>query len=126
MQKIGTAGPEIVIEVVVAEGNTIEQHVHVRGGIDRDPAVPNLAERPRIVGIAAHERGHVEGNRQPAGALGEDHLVALVGLLRVPEPGELPDRPRLAPVARRVIPRVNGYSPGQPIRSNRSSAPVGP
>src|SRR5262249_17480735 len=39
---------------------------------------------------------------QPVPASLENHLVALVGLLRVAEAGELPDRPFLAAVAGRV------------------------
>jgi hypothetical protein len=82
MQKIGTAGP-----------------VHVGGRVDRDAAVADLAQGLGLVGVAAHQRGHVEGDREPAAAGGEDHLVALVGLPGVAEPGELPDGPGAPAVA---------------------------
>ena len=60
MQNTGTAGPEIVIEVVTsASGMSVEQHVHVGGGVDRHAAVPDLAEafgssesRPISVGMS--------------------------------------------------------------------------
>ena len=94
MQNTGTAGPLIVIDVVVVvQRDVVEEDVHVGGGVDRDAAVADLAERSRVVGVAAHEGGHVEGDREPAAALGQDHLVALVGLLGVAEAGELADGP---------------------------------
>jgi hypothetical protein len=83
----------------VAERDLVEEHVHVGGGVDRDAAVTDLAEGPRVVGVQAHEGGHVEGDRQAAAALGQDHPVTLVGLLGVAEAGELPDGPRPAAVA---------------------------
>jgi hypothetical protein len=86
MQNTGTAGPLIVIDVVVPQRDAVEQDVHVGGGVDRDAAVADLAERARVVGVAAHEGGHVEGDGQPAAALGQDHLVALVGLRALPKP----------------------------------------
>ena len=105
MQNTGTAGPEIVIDVVTSlERDVAEQHVHVGGGVDRDAAVADLAEALRVVGVAAHQRRHVEGHREPAAAAVEDHLVALVGLLRVAEAGELADRPGAAAVAGGVEP----------------------
>jgi len=52
--------------------------------------------------VAAHQRRHVERHGQAGAAGAEQHLVPLVGLPDVAEPGELPDRPRLAPVAGRV------------------------
>ena len=60
MQKTGTAGPLIVIDVVTsAERDAGEQHVHVGGRVDRDAAVADLAEargssesRPIRVGMS--------------------------------------------------------------------------
>ena len=103
MQKIGTAGPQIVIEVVVAARSMPSNSTSMSAAESiATPQCPTSPSERRIVGVAAHQRRHVEGDRQAATARGEDHLVALVGLLGVAEPGELPDRPRLAPVARRV------------------------
>jgi hypothetical protein len=86
----------------VPERDVPEEDLHVGRRVDRHTAVPDLAQGARVVGVAAHERRHVEGDGEPAPAVAEDHLVALVGLLGVPEPGELPDGPRPPPVAGRV------------------------
>ena len=43
--------------------------------------------------------GMSKATLQPVPALGQDHLVPLVGVHRVAETGELPDGPRLAAVA---------------------------
>ena len=103
MQKIGTAGPEIVIEVVTSrEVDAVEQHVHVRGGVDRDPAVPNLAERARIVGVAAHERGHVECDRQPAAARGRGSSCSARWSARRSRIRRTAGSSTACPVARRV------------------------
>ena len=88
----------------VAERDAVEEHVHVGGRVDRDAAVPDLAERARVVGVAAHQGRHVERDRQPAAAGAEDHPEPLVGLLGVAEAGELPDRPGPAAVAGGVQP----------------------
>ena len=94
-----------------AQVDPVEQHVEVGRRVDRHPAVPDLAEAARVVGVAAHQGRHVEGHAQPAAALAQDHLVALVGLPRVAETGELPDGPRPAAVARRVQPPGEGELP---------------
>src|SRR5690242_8158079 len=104
MQKIGTAGPLIVIDVVTSPSGMPSKSTSTSAA--ESIATPQwpTAERARVVGVAAHQRRHVEGDRQAAAALREDQLVALVGLLGVAEAGELPDRPRPAPVAPRVEP----------------------
>ena len=69
MQNTGTAGPEMVIDVVTSpQRDAGEQGLHVGRRVDRDPAVPDLAEALRVVGVAAHQRRHVERDRQPATA----------------------------------------------------------
>jgi hypothetical protein len=95
----------------VAEGDVLEEDLHVGGRVDGDPAVPDLAEGAGVVGVTAHEGRHVEGDGEAPAAVGEDHLVALVGLLGVPEPGELPDGPGTPPVAGRVQPPGVGVLP---------------
>ena len=96
----------------LAERDAVEEHVHVGGRVDGHPAVADLAEafgssesRPIRVGMS-------KATDEPAAAAAEDHLVALVGLLGVAEPGELADRPGPAAVAGRVEARVKGNSPG--------------
>ena len=96
-----------------------EQRVHVRRGVDRHPAVADLAERARVVGVPAHQGGHVEGHGQPGAARAQQHLVPLVGLPGVAEPGELADRPgpaavpgRVQAAGERVLPR-----PADPVEA---------
>jgi hypothetical protein len=64
--------------------------------------VADLAQRLRVVGVATHQRRHVEGHREPAATGGQDQLVALIGLLCVAEAGELADGPGAAAITGRV------------------------
>ena len=86
----------------VAERDAVEQPLHVGERHDADAALADFAERELVIGIAAHQRRQVEGHAEPAAARLEQRLEALVGLLRRPEPGELPHGPELAAVAGRV------------------------
>src|SRR5207253_10686645 len=69
---------------------------------DRHAAMADLAFRARVVGVAAHQRRHVERDRQPGSAAAEQHAVALVRRAHVAEARELPDRPETAAVSRGV------------------------
>ena len=103
MQKIGTAGPLIVIEVVTSPRSMPSKSTSMSAArVDRHAAVPHLAEGHRVVGVPADQRRHVEGDAESAAATTQDHLVALVGLPGVAEAGELPDCPGAAAVAGRV------------------------
>src|ERR1041384_2207382 len=53
-----------------------------------------------MIGVVAHQRREVEGDRQPGLAMLEQELVALVGIRRAAEAGELPHRPQLAAIHR--------------------------
>jgi hypothetical protein len=86
----------------VLQRDALEQHVHVGSRVDGDAAVADLAERLRLVGVAAHQGGHVERHAEAATAGGQDHLVALVGLPGVAEPRELADGPGPAAISGRV------------------------
>ncbi len=86
----------------VGERDVGEEQLHVGRGVDRDAAVADLAERAGVVGVTPHQRRHVERHRQPAAPGPQDHLVPLVRLHRVAEPGELADRPGPAAISRRV------------------------
>ena len=129
MQKIGTAGPQIVIEVVTSPRSMPANSTSMSAArVDRDPAVADLAERPRVVGVPTHQGRHVERRRTARRRRGQDHPVALVGLPRVAEAGELPDRPRLAAVAgriqaagERVLPR-----PADPLEAGYIAPSGGP
>ena len=96
----------------LAQIDAVEQHLHVSGGIDGDPAMPDLAQRARVVGIETHQRRHVEGHGQPVAAFSQDHLVPGVGLRCGTETRELPYRPGLSTVSagvqsagERILPR---------------------
>jgi hypothetical protein len=100
MQKIGTAGPEMVIDVVnSAKINSGEQQVHVCSGVDRHSTVANLTETAAVVRVSAHQGRHVERDTESAASSRQDHLVTFVGLLGVAKAGELPDRPGTATIA---------------------------
>jgi len=97
------AGELIVIDVVMAPRiDAVEQRFHVGQRRDVPAAFPDLAERQLVVGIAAHQRREVERDAQPRAARLQQLLVALVGLVRRSEPGELAHRPQLAAVAGRM------------------------
>ena len=101
--KIIAAGELIVIDVVMSASEMPSKSVSMSASdVDVDAALPHFAERQLVIGIASHQRRQVEGDAQPGAAGGEQRLVALVGLLRRAEPGELPHRPELAAVAGRV------------------------
>ena len=52
-----------------------------------------------MIAVVAHQRGQIEGDGQSLTSMFEQVLVALVGLLRRSEAGELPHRPHLAAIA---------------------------
>ena len=64
------------------------------------PSRPTSPSELRVVGVVAHERRHVEGDRQPGLALREQVLKARVGVLGRAEPREHPHRPQPASVHR--------------------------
>ena len=67
-----------------------------------DAAPADLALAARVVGVEAHQRRHVERDRQPALSVLEQEPVPRVRLRRRAEAGELPHRPERAPVHRGV------------------------
>ena len=59
------AGELIVIDVVTAPRSMSAVEVlDVGERVDRDAALPHLAERERVVRVAAHQGGQVEGGRE--------------------------------------------------------------
>ena len=104
----------------VAEGDAVEQRLHVGQRGDVDAALPDLAERERVIGIAAHQRREIEGDAQPGAAGRQQRLVARVGLLRRAEPGKLPHRPQLAAVAGGMNAARVGEDAGRRETSRRS------
>ena len=49
----------------VAHVDAVEEHFHVGQRVDRDAALADFAARLRRVGVVAHERRHVERDREP-------------------------------------------------------------
>ena len=94
MQKTGTAGPLIVIDVVTSPSGMSLKSISMSAA--ESIATPQWPTSPRLSGSSESRPisvGMSKATRQAAAAAGQDHLVALVGLLGVAEAGELPDRP---------------------------------
>ena len=78
----------------LAEVDAGEQRLHVVERVDGGALAPDLAERARVVGVVAHQRGHVERGREPGLAVLEQVAEARVGLLAGAVAGELAHRPQ--------------------------------
>jgi len=78
----------------LVERDAAEQVFHVGERRDRDAALPHLTFGARMIGVVAHQRREVEGDRQAGLAVLEQELVPLIGVFRRPEAGELPHRPQ--------------------------------
>ena len=79
--------------------DAVEEDLHVLQRIDGHAALADLALAERMVAVVAHQRGQIEGDRQSAAAVRQQIFVALVGLLRRGEAGELAHGPHLAAIA---------------------------
>jgi hypothetical protein len=110
------AGALIVIETDTSPRSMpAEQRLHVVERVDRHALAPDLAEAERgVVGVVAHQRGHVERRRQAGLAVLEQVAEALVGLLARAEAGELAHRPQPPAVHRLVDAAREGVLAGQP------------
>ena len=88
----------------------------------------DLPQAAAVIGIAAHQRGHVERDAEPTAARGQDHLVALVGLLGVPKAGELSDGPGTPAIAARIETAGEGEltRPADPLYVRIGILRVGP
>ncbi len=78
----------------LAEVDSGEERLHVVERVHGGALAADLSERARVVGVVAHERGHVEGGGQPGLAVLEQVAEALVGLLAGAEAGELAHGPQ--------------------------------
>ena len=76
-----------------------EEDFHVLEGVDSYAALADLAFAGWMIGVVPHERGEIEGDRETASAMLEQILVALVGLFRRSEAGELTHGEKLAPIS---------------------------
>ena len=88
----------------LVERDAVEGGPHVVERVDRDAGAPDLAEAARVVGVEAELGRQVEGHRQALGPVGEQVLVALVGLLRRRVARVLAHRPQLLAVHLAVRP----------------------
>ena len=86
----------------VFEADAVEENLHIFERIDGDAALADLAFAGRMIGVVAHQRGQIEGDRESAAAMFEKIFVALVGFFGRGEAGEHAHRPELAAVAGRV------------------------
>jgi hypothetical protein len=86
----------------VPEGDPVEQRLEVVERIGGNAAATDLSLAPRIVGVQAHERRHVERDRKAGLAMLGQEAVPGVRLRRRAVAGELAHRPEPAPVHRGV------------------------
>ena len=98
----------------LAERNVGEEALEVVERGDRDALLAHLAARARMVGVVAHERGHVEGGRESRLPLREQVFEARVRVLGTPEPGEHAHGPQAAAIHRRVDAAREGVRTGLP------------
>ena len=96
--------------------------------VDGDAALPHLAERELVVGVAAHQRRQVERGRQAVAARGEQLVEAPVRVDRGAEAREHAHRPELRAVHRRRTARAcTGTRPGaRRRRARRRARPARP
>ena len=78
------------------ERDAFEQAPHVGDRVDRHSHPSDLAARHRVIAVVADLGRKIEGDREPAGALGEEIAIAPVRLRRVREAGVLAHRPETA------------------------------
>ena len=82
-----------------AEGDPVEQQLHVGHAVDRHPDPAHLADGHRVVAVVAHLGRQVEGHREAGLAAVEEVAEAPVRLLRGAEAGVLAHGPGPPPVA---------------------------
>ena len=86
----------------LVEWDAVEQRLHVRQRGNGDAAFPDFTLGSGMIGVVAHQGWEIERDRQAGLSVLEQELVALVGIGRAAEAGELPHRPELAAVHRRM------------------------
>ena len=86
----------------VAERDSAEERLHVLERVDRHTFPADFAQRALVVRVVAHQRRHVESSRETRLAVLEQVPEALVRLFRGPKTRELPHRPQLPAIHRRI------------------------
>ena len=100
------AGALMVIDVDTSSSGSPPKRVRMSSSESiATPDLADLAVGDRVVGVEAHLGRQVERDAQPAGAGGDQLVVALVRLLGGAEAGVLAHRPRAGPVY------MFGYTP---------------
>ena len=96
----------------LAEVDAVEEDAHVFERADGDAALADLAKGERVVTVAAHERGQVEGGAETVLALLEQILEAFVRVAGAAEAGELAHGPAAVAVHGLVDAARVGKQPG--------------
>ncbi len=99
MAQITEAGELMVIETVTSPSGMPRKRISMSSS--EEMGAPHLPTSPSligVVGVVAHQGGQIEGHGKAGLALGEQVVVAAVGLLRRGEAGELPHGPELAAI----------------------------
>src|SRR5919112_561044 len=84
----------------VFKGDAVEEVAHVEDGVYSDPNLADLAPGERVIGVAAHLCGQVEGDRETGLAGLYEVLKTLVRLFGGAEPGVLAYGPGAATIHR--------------------------
>jgi hypothetical protein len=101
----------------LVEADVLEERAHVAERRHGDALAADLAAGARVVGVVAHEGGHVEGGREARLALAEEETEARVGVLGGAEAGELAHRPEPAAVHARIDAARERELAGEPDRA---------
>ena len=82
----------------VSEGDSFEEYLHVGQRTYRHTANADLSLRRECIRIVPHEGGKIKRHREPRLSMGQQVVVAFVGILRRPKSGELAHRPHFPTV----------------------------
>ena len=97
------AGALMVIDTDTSPRSMPENSVCMSSSVSTaTPSRPTSPSERCVVGVVAHQRGHVEGRREAGLAVVEQVAEALVGLLARAEAGELAHRPQ-PPAVHRLV-----------------------
>ena len=111
----------------LVERQPVEQQAHVAQGGDGHAGAAHLARGQRVIRVAPHLGGQVEGHRQAGLPGGQQALEALVGRLGRAEAGVLAHGPQPAPVHGGLHPAGEGELARKPqVARRRRRAASGP
>ncbi len=101
------------------KGDRLKKNLHIFQRINRHPAAPHLPSGAGVIGVIAHDRGHIEGHAQPRLPLLQQIAVTPVRIGGITETGKLSHRPEPAAVHIRL------HTPGKGIFAGKTEiAPV--